>query len=119
TGYTNKVDCWSVGVLAYELLVGQPPFAAPTAQETLRLIRTKRVEYPSWLSTESINFMSIVLVRDPTQRPSIAELLDHPWILKYSRREGGGLARTRNRIQQRRPTVDGGVLVRSMTAPLS
>ncbi|GLC59860.1 hypothetical protein PLESTB_001543600 [Pleodorina starrii] len=115
TGYTNKVDCWSVGVLAYELLVGQPPFAAPTAQETLRLIRTKRVEYPSWLSPESVNFMSIVLVRDPTLRPAIAELLDHPWIAKYSRREGGGLARARNRLQQRRPTVDGGMLVRSMT----
>ncbi len=25
-GYTNKVDCWAVGVLAYELLVGKPPF---------------------------------------------------------------------------------------------
>jgi serine/threonine protein kinase len=30
-GYTNKVDCWSVGVLAYELLLGQPPFAAVSA----------------------------------------------------------------------------------------
>ncbi len=27
-GYTNKVDCWSIGVLAYELLVGRAPFAA-------------------------------------------------------------------------------------------
>ncbi|PNH08919.1 Aurora kinase C, partial [Tetrabaena socialis] len=115
TGYTNKVDCWSVGVLAYELLVGQPPFAAPTAQETLRLIRTKKVEYPAWLSPESVNFMSSVLVRDPVPRPTIAELLQHPWILKYSRREGGGLDRNRNRLLTRRPTVDGGVLVRSNT----
>jgi serine/threonine protein kinase len=29
--YTNKVDCWSVGVLLYELLVGQAPFAAVSA----------------------------------------------------------------------------------------
>ncbi len=27
-GYTSKVDCWSIGVLAYELLVGRAPFAA-------------------------------------------------------------------------------------------
>jgi serine/threonine protein kinase len=27
-GYSNKVDCWSVGVLAYELSCGCPPFAA-------------------------------------------------------------------------------------------
>jgi hypothetical protein len=26
--YTNKVDCWSVGVLAYELLTGRTPFEA-------------------------------------------------------------------------------------------
>jgi serine/threonine protein kinase len=26
--YTNKVDVWSVGILAYELLVGATPFEA-------------------------------------------------------------------------------------------
>ncbi|GFH20255.1 protein kinase domain-containing protein, partial [Haematococcus lacustris] len=86
-GYTNKVDCWSVGVLAYELLAGQPPFAAPSPQETLRLIRTKEVEYPPWFSLEAVDFMRKVLVRDPLRRPTIAQVLDHPWIRRYSRRD--------------------------------
>jgi serine/threonine protein kinase len=24
--YDNKIDCWSIGVLIYEMLVGSPPF---------------------------------------------------------------------------------------------
>lgn len=34
TGYTQTCDWWSVGVIMYEMVVGQPPFYADTPEQT-------------------------------------------------------------------------------------
>ena len=39
TGYNQSCDWWSVGVILYEMLVGQPPFFASTPEETQNKVR--------------------------------------------------------------------------------
>lgn len=38
SGYTSCCDWWSVGVILYEMRVGQPPFLAQTPAETQRKV---------------------------------------------------------------------------------
>lgn len=41
--YNEKVDLWCIGVLCYELLVGNPPFESSTHSETYkRILKVRR-----------------------------------------------------------------------------
>ena len=37
TPYDDKIDAWSIGILAYELLVGRPPFEDKIRNLTTRM----------------------------------------------------------------------------------
>lgn len=37
-GYTQSSDWWSVGVILYEMIIGQPPFFAESKYETQRKV---------------------------------------------------------------------------------
>eukprot|EP01017_Pseudomicrothorax_dubius_P043513 TRINITY_DN7263_c0_g1_i4.p1 TRINITY_DN7263_c0_g1~~TRINITY_DN7263_c0_g1_i4.p1 ORF type:complete len:301 (+),score=41.13 TRINITY_DN7263_c0_g1_i4:516-1418(+) len=74
------VDLWCLGVLAFEFLVGSPPFETSSQQETCRRILSVDIKWPSYLSEGAIDFMRRLLVADPSKRSPLSEVLIHPWI---------------------------------------
>ncbi|MES1902204.1 MAG: hypothetical protein MHPSP_000725 [Paramarteilia canceri] len=79
-----RVDIWCLGVIAFEFLVGKPPFEAKTANETYQLIKNVRYKCPAYMSKEAVNFIGNMLVYDPPKRSEISKLMQHVWILKYN-----------------------------------
>ncbi|TNN83709.1 Serine/threonine-protein kinase N2 [Liparis tanakae] len=57
TSYTRAVDWWGLGVLIYEMLVGESPFPGDDEEEVFDSIVNDEVRYPRFLSTEAIGIM--------------------------------------------------------------
>ena len=84
TPYDSAVDNWSVGILAYELLVGKPPFEHETKKRTYQKIVSAKVEFPHHIpiSPEAKDLINRLLAKDPSKRLSLSMILKHPWIVR-------------------------------------
>ena len=82
--YTKACDMWSIGVITYILLCGYPPFYGDSDSEIFRSVRNAIYDYPSpeWdtISSSARNFIDGLLCKDPGQRMSAREALQHSWI---------------------------------------
>uniref|UniRef100_H0XK00 non-specific serine/threonine protein kinase n=1 Tax=Otolemur garnettii TaxID=30611 RepID=H0XK00_OTOGA len=76
--HDEKVDLWSLGV--YEFLVGEPPFEANTYQETYRRISRIEFTFPEFVTEGARDLISRLLKHNPSQRLTLREVLEHPWI---------------------------------------
>uniref|UniRef100_A0A8B9JZN9 protein kinase C n=1 Tax=Astyanax mexicanus TaxID=7994 RepID=A0A8B9JZN9_ASTMX len=68
TSYTRAVDWWGLGVLIFEMLVGESPFPGDDEEEVFDSIVNDEVRYPRFLSTEAISVMRRLLRRNPERR---------------------------------------------------
>ncbi|KAG2485849.1 hypothetical protein HYH03_015432 [Edaphochlamys debaryana] len=84
--YSARVDAWAVGVLTYELLVGFPPFFDQSRTSTEDRIVHSMPAFPAGMSEEAKAFVTSALSKHAAERPTILEMLHHPWIARYSTR---------------------------------
>jgi len=82
--YTYKTDVWSLGVMAYMLLSSQIPFCGKDMKEIAKRIMRGTYNFSgkrwSRISRRAKDFVSSLLVRDPTSRPTADHALRHPWL---------------------------------------
>uniref|UniRef100_A0A4W4GF84 non-specific serine/threonine protein kinase n=1 Tax=Electrophorus electricus TaxID=8005 RepID=A0A4W4GF84_ELEEL len=86
--YDKSCDMWSLGVIMYILLCGFPPFYSNTGQAISpgmkRRIRMGQYEFPNpeWadVSEEAKQLINQLLKTDPSERMTIAQFMNHPWI---------------------------------------
>ncbi|GAA0141846.1 non-receptor serine/threonine protein kinase [Lithospermum erythrorhizon] len=78
--YNHTADLWSLGVILYELFVGQPPFYTNSVYALIRHIIKDPVKYPDNMSPNFRSFLRGLLNKVPHDRLSWPTLLDHPFV---------------------------------------
>lgn len=63
-GYGKAVDWWSLGTLAYEMLVGRPPFQGKSQKELDSKILTEKFTVPPYLAASTHAFLRAILEKD-------------------------------------------------------
>ncbi|CAG0897506.1 unnamed protein product, partial [Darwinula stevensoni] len=81
--YGPEVDIWSLGIMVIEMVDGEPPFFNEPPLQAMRRIRDMpppKLKNMQKISPRLQGFLEKMLVRDPAQRATAYDLLQHPFL---------------------------------------
>ena len=87
--YGISCDIWSIGVIAFMLLYGVPPFNGKDEREVLKSVKNAEYSFPTKkkISQEAKIFIKACLSKHPHSRPSAETLLTFDWFKKHNPNE--------------------------------
>ncbi|KAK8884344.1 hypothetical protein M9Y10_043453 [Tritrichomonas musculus] len=83
--YNFACDVWSLGIVFYAIVVQQLPFWDDNVSLLAKKILELNATYPLFVSKECQKFINLMLEKDQKQRPTIFNIINHPFIsFEYS-----------------------------------
>lgn len=78
-GHSFEVDLWSLGVIAYTMMFGRPPFETRDVKVTYRKIRHNNYTFPTHvqISDSGKDFVRSLLRTDPHKRLDLDKIMAH------------------------------------------
>ncbi|KAF0697181.1 Aste57867_12175 [Aphanomyces stellatus] len=101
--YDASVDIWAIGVLLFELLVGKPAFESQDQLQTSALIVNAKYRIPLFVSDAARDLIKRFLRKDPATRITLAQALEHPWIVRHCQKDVPTAARPSGSQSRQRP----------------
>ena len=80
-GHSPASEVWSLGCMIFALLCGAPPFETESVASTYSRIAAGTFSLSPSISAPAASFLRSLLAHNPEQRPTLASLLLHPFML--------------------------------------
>ena len=78
----RPADIWALGVVLYAMFSGRLPWMDGTPEDIQRQIMEGDIYYPEYFPREVVDIVSRCCAKEPKERPTAFELLNHPYLVE-------------------------------------